>query len=200
MHVIDDAMPLDFSAELSRWIDANRRLFVRGGDEAGEERFNYEVTDVEQHFDGMAPFQKTISERYPEALDACFVDDFDLRFVEMHATCHHHENFFVWHDDACGYDGRIVETRRLTFCYYMHTDPKMFSGGELEFLDGTRVEPKNNRLVFFHPLQQHQVRRVECWSARPLHGRWALMGWIHGDPPPGYREAVPQLRGRPYSG
>jgi hypothetical protein len=196
--VVDEVMPAGFSAELGEWFGENRQLFVRGGDPQGLSRYNYEITDLDRHCDLLAPFHAMIVEQFPKALEACDVPDFELRYIETHATLYHHGSHFVWHDDAPAYGGTLAPTRRVTFCFYMHTLPKMFEGGELEFLDGTRVEPMNNRLVFFHPLQQHQVRRVECWSAEQLHGRWALMGWVHGDPPPGYVEAIPEMRGRPY--
>ena len=44
------------------------------------------------------------------------------------------------------------------------------------------------------------VRRVECRSSMAIHGRWAVTGWVHGDPPEGWLERLPSLRGRPVSG
>ncbi len=200
MHVVDDAVSHEFSGKMGAWFHENRRHFIRGGDEQGLARYNYELTDVEKVCPHLDEFHAMMVERFPEALDACKVPDFDLRYIEVHATLYHHGSFFTWHDDAPGHDGELVATRRMTFCCYLHTEPKMFSGGELEFLDGTRIEPANRRLAFFHPMQQHQVRAVECYSREPLHGRWALMGWVHGDPPPGYVESVPKMRGLPGRG
>ncbi len=200
VHVIDGAMPDDFVDELGRWLYYHRAQFVRGGDTEGVQRFNYELCDLDRHApELLTEFKRLLAERLTEGCEACGVDpQFELRYTECHATLYHHGSHFCWHDDAPGYDGEFVPSRRLTFCYYVHHEPKMFSGGELEFLDGTTVEPKNNRLVFFHPLQQHRVRAVECWSAHVLHGRWALMGWLHGDPPADYSPAA--LRGTPKGG
>lgn len=195
----DNAMPDEFVSEVGRWLHHNTEKLVRGGDDAGAHRFNYELTELDKHFDGLAPFHQMLTNLYPEVLETVGVDDFDLRYIETHATLYHHGSHFTWHDDAPGHDGEFMFTRRITFCLYMHTDPKMFQGGELEFLDGTRVDPENGRLALFHPLQQHQVRRVECYSAEALHGRWALMGWLHGDPPPGYIDRAPAMRGSPYT-
>lgn len=203
-HIEDNAMPAQFSAELGRWLFENRDRLVRGGDDAGVQRYNYETTDIDTVMptELLAPLRrKLIDATANEAtLEKLCVPPFDVRYLEMHATLYHHGGHFIWHDDAPGYDGSIVESRRVTFCYYMHADPKMFSGGELEFLDGTAVEPKNNRLCLFHPIQQHRIKRVECWSSHVLHGRWAIMGWVHGDPPEGYVDRIPKLRGRPQGG
>tara|TARA_R110000782_G_scaffold253743_1_gene341928 strand:- start:9951 stop:10649 length:699 start_codon:yes stop_codon:yes gene_type:complete len=203
-HEIDDAMPLAYTRELGKWLYANRDKLVRGGDDRGASRFNHEITTLERDLptELYVPFRKMLIEKAlaADVLDKLATPDFDLRYIETHATLYHHGSHFEWHDDAPGYDQEIVPTRRVTFCYYLHSDPKMFEGGELEFLDGTLITPSNNKLTLFHPVQQHRVRRVDCWSAKLLHGRWALMGWIHGDPPEGYIERMPELRGRPHSG
>ena len=200
-HVEDDAVDTGAAEDLGRWLFDHRDKFARGGDEAGLQRFNYELTGLDEHAPAelLRPFKRKLIEATADkaTLEKLCVPEFDLRFVEMHATLYHHGSHFGWHDDAPGYDGELVPSRRLTFCHYLHSTPKMFSGGELEFLDGTTVAPDNNRLCLFHPLQQHRVRKVECWSSHVLHGRWALMGWIHGDAPEGWVDRVPQLRGKP---
>lgn len=203
-HVEDGAMGETYGAKLGKWCYEHRDKFVRGGDERGDQRFNYELCDLDNFIptELIAPFKKKLiaTTADPKALESLNIPAFDLRFVEIHATLYHHGSHFIWHDDAPGYDGELVPSRRATFCYYMHSTPKMFSGGELEFLDGTLVEPKNDRLCLFHPIQQHRVKRVECWSSHVLHGRWALMGWVHGEPPEGWVERMPELRGPPAKG
>lgn len=198
-HIVDGAMPMAWLGEFSDWLYTNKSRMVRGGDASGVERFNYELTEIDKFCpEVVAPLKRAIIDNVDDALGPCNVWDFNVQFVEMHATLYHMGAHFCWHDDAPGYDGTLVPSRRITFCYYMHAMPKQFTGGELEFLDGTAVEPKNNRLVFFHPLQQHRIRKVECYSAYAMHGRWAIMGWLHGDPPPGYE--FPELRGTPRGG
>lgn len=201
LQVVDHAMPADWLEAIGAWLQEHRHRFVRGGDEQGAQRHNWELCELDRHCPELvADYRKRVVELYPAALEACAVPAFDLRYVEVTATMHHHGSHFCWHDDAPGYDGNLIPSRRLSHTFYMHTDPKRFEGGELEFLDGTTVEPRNNRMTFFHPIQQHRVRAVECWSSRAIDGRWALIGWIHGDPPPGWVERIPALRGIPFSG
>ena len=201
-HVIDDVVDESVAAKLGRWFCDHRHELSRGGDEFGNSRWNFEMLDVDRFAevaDAIKPIKKKLIELASDAtlLDKLAVPEFDLRHIETHATLYHHGSHFNWHDDAPGPDGGLVPTRRITFTYYMHTEPKLFSGGELEFIDGTTVEPKNNRLVLFHPIQQHRVRPVECWSSHVLDGRWALVGWLHADAPDGWLERLPKLRGTP---
>ena len=193
-----DVMPGKWVTDAGQWLYNNRKSFVRGGDPRGVDRFNFELVDVDRHHDDINPLKKKLTELIPAAVKRLGIPDFDLEYIEMHATLYHHGSHFCWHDDAPGYDGLFVPTRRIAYCLYMHSTPKMFKGGELEFLDGTMLEPDNNSIVMFHPLQQHRIRKVECYSAELLHGRWAFFGWIHGQPPEGYSE--PKLRGIPHQG
>jgi hypothetical protein len=198
---MEDALDEDDSAAIGQWLYSNRDRLERGGDELGTHRFNHEILNVEKHAPPLLrPLRQRLTQLLGEQdmLRRLCVPAFDLRGIEMHATLHHHGGHFVWHDDAVASDGEtVMETRRLSFVYYMHSTPKMFSGGSLEFLDGTAIEPQNNRLVLFHPVQQHRVLRVECWSSHVLHGRWAITGWLHGDAPAGYVDRLPRMRGEP---
>jgi len=201
VHSSDDVLPEEHCGKMGQWFYDQRAQLQRGGDEHGQSRFNHEILNVgDLAPDLLRPLRNKLVELGTDSdvLRKLCVPEFDVRHVEMHATLYHHQSHFSWHDDALGADGVTpVLSRRVTFCYYMHTTPKMFSGGTLEFMDGTTVEPENNRLALFHPLQQHRVLPVECYSAHVLHGRWAIVGWIHGDPPDGYEERLPQMRGRP---
>ena len=200
VHVAEDALADSDSAKLGQWLYEHRDRLQRGGDELGQHRFNHELLHVEKHAPEMLrPLRAKLIEQIADAevMHRLCVPQFDLRGIEMHATLYHHGAHFVWHDDAVTVDGKIVPSRRLSFCYYMHSTPRMFNGGALEFMDGTEIKPYNNRLVLFHPLQQHRVLPVECWSSHILHGRWAITGWLHGDAPEGYEERIPLMRGEP---
>lgn len=202
-HTTDDALGPAANGALGKWLYEHRDKLVVGGDERGVDRFNHETIEVDKLMpDLVDPLRKKLIELTSDedVLRQLATPAFDMRYIEMHSTLYHHGAHFIWHDDAVSYDQHVVPTRRVTFCYYMHTEPKMFDGGELEFMDGTKVEPKNDRLVLFHPVQQHRVRKVECWSAHVLHGRWAIMGWLHGDTDADWVARIPSLRGRPVSG
>lgn len=187
-HVVDDFMPAEFVASFARWAMQHRSEFFRDGDVEGDYSFHYTHRDFDTH-DLATTFRTKLVAAIPEALGPCCVPEFDLQGVEQFAALFHHGAHEAWHDDI-----DEQHRRRLGFVYTMHSEPRMFTLGDIEFVDGTTVEPKNNRLVFLHPLQQHRTRRVECWSAHVLHGCWTIRGWLLGAPPEGWRERVDVLR------
>lgn len=110
---------------------------------------------------------------------------------------------FHWHTDRDPIADEL-QTRVLSFCYYFHSEPCQFIGGELEFFDGVMLQPRHNQLVFFPPFQIHRVRHVHVvprgWGgsdddgsptavwpdSEPVHyldGRWTIIGWIHSREP-----------------
>lgn len=183
--ILDEVMELEWIADLGQWLFSQRESFRRGGTEDGRGRFNYELENVDDRFSALGELKRVLSENADEAAEIAAVEPLEVESVECHASLYHHGSHFNWHKDRDGYEDEPEETQRraqsrwLSFCFYLHAEPPMFSGGELEFLDGTQIEPKHNRLVMFDPQQPHRVRRVECWSSEFLHGRWAIAGWLH---------------------
>ena len=179
---IPQAMPADFNIRLAQFIDARRQLFTIGGD-GGATRWNHEVLDVGNHFD-LGEFHAMLVDAVDDdVLRELCVDPFDLGQIECHLTLYHHGAFFDWHDDWPGPDGRRVNTRRVTFNYYLlpvrGPDGAMFTGGQLEFMDGTKVVPEHGTLVLLNPDQKHRVAPVECWHGDWMHARFCLTGWLH---------------------
>lgn len=172
-----------FEADLGPWLAAKRQDFAQVSDDDCMLRMSWYIGGVmEQNPELFRPFKKLVLEAAPDAFDACAVAEFDLTDVTIGVSAYHHGNFYQWHRDSSGPD----DTRRLGFCFFVHTAPKMFKGGEIEFLDGSVITPEHNRLVFYNPLQPHRVAPVECWTPDIMHGRWTVHGWLHGEPPPEY--------------
>jgi len=186
----DNVMPAEWIGAAGEWLHSQRGLFTRGGDD-GRGQFNFELPDVDDLYAPIGQLKAAIASHISDAVKQIGTADFDLGGLDCHAALYHHGGHYAWHTDA-----PLPTTQGLAYALYLHSSPKMFRGGELEFLDGTMVDPTNNRLVMFDPHQQHRVRRVECWSADFLHGRWALFGWVHGQPP----GSTEHLSGKPLSG
>lgn len=98
---------------------------------------------------------------------------------------------FRLHVDQGGESGGPMSRRQLTFVYYLHRTPKLYSGGELALFDTvqpdtppsfTRLAPDNDSLVLFPAQQLHAVLPVRGTSADPLDGRLAFTGWFHSPP------------------
>lgn len=190
--VVEDFMPMDWAGDLGQWLFSQRHEMTRSGDDDGVFEYRYALSDLDhRNPEALKVFRKAIVDQLPKCLSKIEVPDFDLLHVESHGDCYHHGHHLGWHD---GLGDDIVATRRVAFAYYMHSQPKMFSHGELEFVDGTTISPKNNQLVLWHPAQQHRVTRVECWSSHIMHARWSITGWLHGQPPKGWLDKLELLR------
>lgn len=199
VHVQDDAAPKELIRDIGAWLFQRRDLARHAGDRSGEHCFAWEIVGLESLAPELAARVRAliVEGLTPEALEALAVPEFDLGQVEVVPVLMHHGGHFGWHDDWIGPDGQPATTRRVAFDLFLHTEPKRFTGGALDFPSGDSIEPTSGRLVFRHPLQMHRITPVECWAAEHLHGRWALTGWIHGTPPDGWVERVQRLRCAP---
>ena len=196
--VVDDFMPLEWAGELGKWLYSQRTNMVRYGDEEGHYRYSYELDGVDNlNPKRLTKFKKALVDQFPKSLTKIEVPDFDLQHIDISGSCYHQGHHYNWHDGLSDYADQIVPSRRIAYCYFMHSDPKMFSGGDLEWVNGSMVEPKNNRLVLYHPVQQHRITSVECWSSQIMHARWSISGWVHGDAPEGWTDRLALLRDEP---
>lgn len=95
--------------------------------------------------------------------------------------------YFKHHTDA----NDLRPSRRISFCYYFHRQPKGFTGGDLLLCDDTAdaegrypvraaVPPVDNSIVFFDPLRRHEVLPVQVPSGDFADSRFAITGWLHG--------------------
>ncbi|GLW48766.1 hypothetical protein Stsp02_44280 [Streptomyces sp. NBRC 14336] len=112
------------------------------------------------------------------------------RRVECQVTVHGDGDYFRRHLDVGEGD---AASRRISFIYYLHRSPRLFSGGQLRVYDSVSapgkfspaasfrdVEPIHDTIVFFPSASVfHEVLPVSCSSARPEDGRVTCNGWIH---------------------
>jgi len=139
--------------------------------------------------DSISSVYKCLSERIktrlPEIMSILNVEPFtvgELPLTFMNGLSGHYS---LPHTDECG--GRY----RLSFLYYLHRNPKVFSGGDLEFyrnnsmnnlghdeLPFTRVEHQDNLLVVFPSKTFHGVTKVVCSSKNFRDGRFSAAGFI----------------------
>lgn len=130
---------------------------------------------------------------------ACFdLADTLIGKKELQLTLHGDTDYLKTHTDvlltkptdqlSAGY--QVIQTRKISFVYYFHSEPQQFTGGELLLLDTqlaqdtyspehTRIQPEHNSLVLFPSQFYHQVTPVACKADPYQHGRFTLNGWIH---------------------
>jgi SM-20-related protein len=112
---------------------------------------------------------------------------FPVGSVESQLTAAGEGHFFRVHSD----DGTDAP-RVLSCVYYLHREPRGFSGGELRLYDciegdGSRrpadtfsaVDPVANRMVVFPSNEFHEAMPVRCPSGDFADHRFAVTNWIH---------------------
>ena len=141
----------------------------------------------------LGPFGELIAARirsyFPQILRALRLDPFEIRRIEAQLTASNDGDFFKVHNDDTHAD---APSRRISFVYYFHREPKPFRGGELVLHDrrldngypvaaGVRrtILPQQNDIVFFPCSCLHEVRPVVCPTHAFRDSRFTLNGWIH---------------------
>ena len=185
VHVVPEAMPGAWCAELSRWLFEHRMEMVTMQD---ERRVAHDLQIGDKAPALMAQLRATLLAQLPAAIEACAVSDFDLTGTRLIASLMHRHCFADWVAGATDGDARIC------FELTMHTDPPMFSGGEVEFLNGDTIAPANAQMLWLHPLQPFRIREVECWSNHALDGRWSIWGALCGPEPAGWADLRKRLQ------
>lgn len=199
-HVVEDFMPEAWAVEMLSWGQNN---FVELLEQSGEQK-SYQASSSIDNLAKRCPevnlLLDAIVAQTLTAAEACRVDVPDEPvFVEAWLSHRQEGEHFHWHTDR---DPIAEQTRILSFCYYLHSVPCQFMGGELEFFDGVQIPPNHNLLVMFHPFMIHRVRHVHAvprgWGGsndegvapatwpdvEPVHwldARWNVTGWIHSE-------------------
>jgi SM-20-related protein len=141
--------------------------------------------------------EPTIVALFEERLLACAdniferlrIAPFPVQRLEVQLTVTGHGEFFKVHNDNTHAQ---LRTRRVTFIYYFHREPKTFEGGDLRLYasrtDGRRwrettdfvdIAPVQNRLIVFPSFLMHELRPVSVPSGRMEDGRFTVNGWFH---------------------
>lgn len=95
-----------------------------------------------------------------------FDKDFIQKLVEKHIFFRYLmesniDSTLVQYYENYDYYKLHFDSSLITVISWFYQDPKSFTGGELLFDDGTLVECKNNRLIIFPSILNHEVRKIE---------------------------------------
>ena len=115
-----------------------------------------------------------------------------LNSTEIQLTRSSDGDFYKAHPDWVE-DAGYYSTRNVTFVYYVHKIPKLFSGGNIRMYEHVDkpvlgrmykmskyidFEPNNDTLLLFPSHQWHEVLPVRCkfdWT----YSRFTINGWMH---------------------
>jgi Rps23 Pro-64 3,4-dihydroxylase Tpa1-like proline 4-hydroxylase len=141
--------------------------------------------------DDLGEFQNLIAERIKqhlhEVLPRIGKKPFPLGRIEMQITTSSDGDYFRLHKDT-----DATDTREVSFVYFFYREPRRFSGGELRIYPTRMVEgrlqpadhaatlsPRQDSIVFFPSLNDHEVLPVRVPSREFADGRFTVNGWIH---------------------
>jgi hypothetical protein len=137
-------------------------------------------------------FAERLSAAVRAAKPALGLEGKPIKELEVQASVYLDGGFYQPHRDI-----GPNNTRRVTWIYYLHAQPKRFTGGELVVYDsdlpgttwtderGFRTEgtltvpPNDNQLVMFLSEYFHEVCVVRCDPERFADARFTLNGWLH---------------------
>ena len=141
--------------------------------------------------DKLGRFEKVLTEKIKEHLQPTLQrlghKEFPLGRIEIQATASNDGDYFRLHPDSDAND-----TRELSFVYFVHAEPRRFSGGELrvfatKLIDGQlsradhshMLSPRRDAMIFFPSLNQHEVLPVRVPTKEFRDSRFTVNGWIH---------------------
>ena len=75
--------------------------------------------------------------------------------------------------------------RRMTMVYYLHRQPRRFTGGRLRMFDlagaeTIEIEPVHDSLLVFPSAARHEVETVSCPDGTFADGRFSVNIWLCG--------------------
>jgi SM-20-related protein len=177
----------DFSAStvVSRHVEDAESAGEISGVINYDHRRSRVLMDLAQHQDVMLDRIKSV---LPLVLDQLGMEEFAVADAEAQVTASNDGDFFHFHSDN---GSERVASRRLTFVYFFHREPRQFEGGELRIHDSClqdgvyvsegsyqTIVPQQNQIVFFPCELLHEITPVNCASQLFADSRFTLNGWL----------------------
>jgi Rps23 Pro-64 3,4-dihydroxylase Tpa1-like proline 4-hydroxylase len=185
--IIDDFLSSEDNARIHTFIVANSHRFsaARSGGDGTEQRMRNLMEDISRLRDWMMmqvlPLLPAICSQL--ALSYASVETFECQI-----TSYCDGDYSRPHADI--HDGTVQTSvpppqRLLSYSYYLHSTPKQFDGGTLQFYESAGIEPssctikpQNNRIVFFPSHAVHEVTPVSLKEGGFESSRLSVNGWI----------------------
>jgi len=174
---------------LQHEADFRASAVVSPTDEGGvvdyEHRRSRVLMDLGRHQELMLDRVKAV---LPQVLDRLGMEEFAIADAEVQMTASNDGDFFLCHSDS---GNELVASRRLTFVYFFHSEPRQFEGGELRIHDARleagnyvsegscqTIVPQQNQIVFFPCELLHEITPVKCPSQLFADSRFTVNGWL----------------------
>jgi SM-20-related protein len=125
------------------------------------------------------------------ALQADLETAFEMQHTPANSTqlemvAHGDGAFYLPHTDTfTGDEYTPGGRRRMTMVYYLHRQPRRFTGGRLRLFDrageqSIEIEPTHDSLLVFPSSARHEVETISCPGGAFADGRFAVNIWLCG--------------------
>jgi SM-20-related protein len=190
--VIEDFLTPGENESLLRYALDHEAAFEGSGVIGGPERHRKsKVLYGIKHLKWRDVFLSRLKLHLPYILLALSAPNFRLGDFEIQLTASNDGDFFKPHADHSPEQSGTI-SRRITYVYYLHREPRPFAGGGLLLYGGrpdpfvyanarsvTMIEPRNNCLVVFSSQRWHELDMVRCPSGKFANSRFTVNGWLH---------------------
>jgi SM-20-related protein len=131
--------------------------------------------------------QAGVDARLPDVRARLGTEPFERAGTEIDMVAYGDGMFYAKHIDTALQPRPGQATRRITFVYYFHREPKVFVGGALRLYDvrqreSVSLDPQRDAFVAFPSWVYHEVLPVSCPGRPFADGRFAVNVWITGRP------------------
>jgi Rps23 Pro-64 3,4-dihydroxylase Tpa1-like proline 4-hydroxylase len=132
-------------------------------------------------------YREAVIGRAAALLSALGIPPCPLDPVELQLVAHRQGSFFRPHIDTFTQANREGQKsdRVLTLVYYLHAQPRRFTGGEIALFpfgpgEPLAIDPADNRLLAFPSFALHEVRPIATpEDDRFTDARFAVNCWLH---------------------
>ncbi len=131
---------------------------------------------------------RRLFETMPRIFEGLKMPSIPFRTMECQISVHGDGDFFLTHTDN-GLPN--IAHRTMSYVYYVHREPKRFTGGHLRLYktvihEGFHsagdlvadIDPPRNGLMVFPSYIQHEVSKIACPSPDLADQRITLNGWL----------------------
>lgn len=188
--IIDDFLGPERARELLDFALRHEADFVPSAITSKGDTIVKSATRMSLSFGGdlsaaIAPFAAAI-ERECEALrEATGCGPFGRELADLELVAHLDGHRFKRHVDTASGENRMLTPadRVMSLVYYLHAEPKAFSGGNLVMhaLMGDErkvIESRHDRLVAFPSIAPHEVEPIQLPGNAFADGRFSVVCWL----------------------
>jgi SM-20-related protein len=132
----------------------------------------------------LSPLKATLIAQTDALCAGAGIAPFPVDHLEWSIVAHGDGDYYRTHiDTRTGQEG-AGHMRVLSCVYYLHHEPRAYSGGALAFhpigpIAGASIDSLHNRLIAFPAFIPHEVEPINCPGDAFADRRFSVNCWLH---------------------